>query len=78
MDTARGAYVRSPHFVRRALVPLVSRLPTKFKFGPSYRLWRQRIDRAAMPTRFMPANKTLPPCARCWPRPMPAAPFIAT
>ncbi len=47
VDTARGAYARSPYFVRRSLAPLVSLLPTRMKFGKSYRDWRQRIAEAA-------------------------------
>ncbi len=47
MDVARGAYVRSPSFVRRSLAPLVSLVPTKAKFGPDYRNWRRRIAAAA-------------------------------
>ena len=46
MDVARGAYVRSPTIVRRSLAPLVSLVPTKLKFGRTYRQWRQRIARA--------------------------------
>jgi phenylacetate-CoA ligase len=47
MDIARGAYVRSPSFVRRSLAPLVSLIPTSTKFGPAYQSWRQRIAAAA-------------------------------
>lgn len=47
MDVARGAYVRSPSFVRRSLAPLVSLVPTKTKFGPVYQDWRRRIAAAA-------------------------------
>ena len=49
MDVARGAYVRSPTLVRRSLAPLVSLLPTRTKFGPVYRDWRDRIAAAADP-----------------------------
>ncbi|HEV7275825.1 MAG TPA: hypothetical protein VGN80_06035 [Devosiaceae bacterium] len=47
MDVARGAYARSPVLVRRSLAPLVSLVPTKLKFGGTYRTWRERIQRAA-------------------------------
>jgi phenylacetate-CoA ligase len=47
MDIARGAYVRSPSLVRRSLAPLVSLIPTRTKFGPTYQSWRQRIAAAA-------------------------------
>ncbi|UVC08554.1 phenylacetate--CoA ligase family protein [Rhizobium sp. TH2] len=47
MDILRGAYVRSPRFVRNLLAPAVALVPTSFKFGRTYRLWRQRISRAA-------------------------------
>lgn len=46
MDVARGAYARSPTFLRRSLAPLVSLVPTQLKFGRTYRHWRQRIARA--------------------------------
>jgi phenylacetate-CoA ligase len=47
MDTLRGAYVRSPRFVRNLLAPAVALVPTSFKFGRTYRMWRERISRAA-------------------------------
>jgi phenylacetate-CoA ligase len=47
VDTARGAYARSPYFVRRSLAPLVSLLPADIKFGRSYRDWRLRIAQSA-------------------------------
>ncbi len=47
MDVARGAYVRSPTFVRRSIAPLVALVPTRLKFGPTYRRWRQRIAESA-------------------------------
>ena len=47
MDTARGAYVRSPRFVRNTLRPLVAMVPAHLKFGKTYRRWRERIARAA-------------------------------
>jgi phenylacetate-CoA ligase len=46
MDVARGAYVRSPTIVRRSLAPLVSLVPTRLKFGRTYRQWRGRIAHA--------------------------------
>ena len=46
MDVARGAYVRSPTFLRRGLAPLVSLVPTGLKFGRTYKHWRKRIARA--------------------------------
>lgn len=47
MDTLRGAYVRSPRLLRNVLGPLVSLVPTRLKFGRTYRLWRRRIALAA-------------------------------
>jgi phenylacetate-CoA ligase len=47
MDVARGAYAQSPTVVRRSLAPLVALVPTRLKFGRSYRTWRERIARAA-------------------------------
>lgn len=47
MDVARGAYVRSPTFVRRSIAPLVSLVPTRLKFGRTYRTWRERIAESA-------------------------------
>ena len=47
LDTARGAYVRSPHWVQNLLKPAVSLVPTRLKFGKTYRVWRHRIARAA-------------------------------
>lgn len=46
MDVARGAYVRSPALLRRSLAPVLSLVPTSAKYGSTYRLWRQRIERA--------------------------------
>jgi phenylacetate-CoA ligase len=43
MDVARGAYVRSPTFVRRSIAPFLSLVPTQLKFGRTYRIWRERI-----------------------------------
>jgi phenylacetate-CoA ligase len=43
MDVARGAYVRSPTVVRRSLAPLVALVPTRAKFGSTYRKWRERV-----------------------------------
>ncbi|HEY4202423.1 MAG TPA: hypothetical protein VGM83_17875 [Devosiaceae bacterium] len=47
MDTARGAYTRSPRFLRRTAGPLLAMIPTRLKFGSSYRVWRERIALAA-------------------------------
>ena len=56
MDVARGAYVRSPAIVRRSLAPLISMVPTKAKFGPTYRNWRARITRAKTDPAFANAE----------------------
>ncbi|MDB5555540.1 MAG: hypothetical protein JWL86_5524 [Rhizobium sp.] len=56
MDTLRGAYVRSPRFVRNLLAPAVALVPTSFKFGRTYRMWRERISRAAADPRFANAE----------------------
>lgn len=56
MDTLRGAYVRSPRFVRNLLAPVVALVPTSFKFGRTYRMWRQRISRAAADPDFADAE----------------------
>lgn len=46
LDKARGAYVRSPAFVRRSLRPLIGLVPAKLKFGRTYQRWRRDIERA--------------------------------
>ncbi len=45
LDAARGAYVRSPAFVRRTLAPFLRLLPTSFIYGRTYRQWRATIAR---------------------------------
>lgn len=52
LDVARGAYVRSPRVVRNTLRPLMGLVPTELKFGKTYRLWRERIARAAQDPAF--------------------------
>lgn len=52
LDRARGAYVRSPRFVRLALRPLMGLVPTNVKFGRTYREQRARIARAKNDTAF--------------------------
>ncbi len=47
LDRARGAYVRSPSFVRRTLRPLIGLIPSKLKFGRTYQRWRRDIARAS-------------------------------
>jgi len=47
LDVARGAYVRSPPAVRRSLAPLISLVPTRARFGATYRRQRAEIARAA-------------------------------
>lgn len=47
LDTARGAYVRSPDWVRALLRPGLMLVPTSLKFGNTYRQWRRDIARAA-------------------------------
>lgn len=47
LDRARGAYVRSPFFVRRGLRPLIALVPARLKFGRTYERWRRDIARAA-------------------------------
>lgn len=56
MDVARGAYARSPRFVRKSLAPLVSLVPTGMKFGGTYRRWRERIATSAGDTAYAHAN----------------------
>lgn len=46
LDIARGAYVRSPYFMRRLVAPLLSRLPPSLKYGNRYRQWRAEIERS--------------------------------
>ncbi|MFB9949591.1 hypothetical protein ACFFP0_12070 [Rhizobium puerariae] len=46
LDIMRGFYVRSPRFVRDAVRPLISLVPTGMKFGKTYADWRARIARA--------------------------------
>lgn len=43
LDVARGAYVRSPDIVRKSLAPLVALVPTRAKFGGTFREWQQKI-----------------------------------
>jgi phenylacetate-CoA ligase len=52
LDVARGAYVRSPAFVRRTLAPLLRLLPTSFIYGRTYRDWRATIARGASDNDF--------------------------
>ncbi|WP_417308312.1 hypothetical protein [Devosia sp.] len=47
MDVARGAYARSPDFVRRALAPAMTLVPTHLKYGATYRRWRDKIAKAS-------------------------------
>ncbi len=56
MDVARGAYARSPTQLRRSLAPLVSLLPTRTKFGSTYRKWRGRIANARSDAAFASAE----------------------
>src|SRR5665213_563418 len=51
-DMARGGYVRSPAMLRRSLAPVVSLIPTRFKFGRTYRSWREQIARATLDPAF--------------------------
>ncbi|SMF58891.1 phenylacetate-CoA ligase [Xaviernesmea oryzae] len=46
LDVMRGFYVRSPRFVRDAVRPLISLVPTGVKFGRTYADWRARIAKA--------------------------------
>lgn len=46
LDIARGQYVRSPAWVRRAFAPAISMLPTKLKYGGTYARWREDIERS--------------------------------
>lgn len=55
MDSARGAYARSPAFVRRSAAPVLSLVPTRLKFGARYRDERRRIARAAADPAFAAA-----------------------
>ena len=52
MDTARGAYGRSPRFVRNAVRPFLAMVPTRLKFGKTYQKWRERIAHAAQDPAF--------------------------
>jgi phenylacetate-CoA ligase len=52
MDVARGAYFRSPAVVRRSIAPMVSLIPTRLKFGNTYRYWRAQIARASSDSQF--------------------------
>jgi phenylacetate-CoA ligase len=55
IDTARGAYARSPAVVRRSVAPVLALLPTRLKFGARYRDERRRIARAAADPAFAAA-----------------------
>lgn len=52
LDAARGAYVRSPAFVRRLLSPLLGLLPTRYTYGKTYWRWRAAIARGAEDNAF--------------------------
>ena len=52
MDIVRGAYVRSPPFVRNVLRPFVSLVPTHLKFGKTYQQARARIAQATSDPQF--------------------------
>jgi phenylacetate-CoA ligase len=52
LDRARGAYVRSPPFVRKSLRPLIGLIPAKLKFGRTYQRWRRDIARASNDTGY--------------------------
>jgi len=45
LDTARGAYSRSPRMLKNTLRPLISLVPTRMKFGQTYQQWRDDILR---------------------------------
>jgi phenylacetate-CoA ligase len=45
LDVARGAYVRSPSFVRRSLAPFLAMVPTGLRYGASYKKWRETVAR---------------------------------
>lgn len=47
MDIARGAYARSPYFVRATLGHAIAFVPTQLKFGQTYQQWRQIIAKTA-------------------------------
>jgi phenylacetate-CoA ligase len=57
LDVARGAYVRSPPALRRSLAPLLSLVPTRARFGPTYRRQRAEIARAAADPAFAEARQ---------------------
>ena len=52
LDVLRGMYVRSPDGVKNALRPLISLVPTRFKFGRSYTDWRRRVEWAEKDPRY--------------------------
>jgi len=57
LDVARGAYVRSPPALRRSLAPLLSLVPTRARFGPTYRRLRAEIARAALDPAYAEAQQ---------------------
>lgn len=57
LDVARGAYVRSPRALRRSLAPLLSLVPTRARFGPTYRRLRAEIARAAADPAYAEAQQ---------------------
>jgi phenylacetate-CoA ligase len=57
LDVARGAYVRSPPALRRSLAPLLSLVPTRARFGPTYRRLRAEIARAAADPAYAEAQQ---------------------
>jgi len=52
LDRARGAYVRSPKFLRQGLRPLMGLVPAKLKFGRTYLRERERVARAEADPKF--------------------------
>lgn len=59
MDTVRGAYVRSPRFVRNTLRPLMGLVPAQLKFGKTYSHWRDRIAQAEQEPAFAAEQQLL-------------------
>ena len=52
-DVLRGLYVKCPYRVRAYLSPLLSILPTSFKYGPTYRRYKKDIDRSEADPKFV-------------------------
>lgn len=52
LNQLRAAYVQSPPSVRRFLAPILSFVPLRYRFGRTYGLYRQYIERSRLDASF--------------------------